>query len=135
MNITLNPISKRGLLKNGNPPGNPNSAPRCGAQTRKGTPCMAPAVRGKRRCRMHGGKNPGRPPIREVQIRNYSKAVRIYLKKYCSDCSAINTRCHKIHSGAQTVKAFQDRIAKYCSVYKGTAKDEKGMLSIVSTDF
>ncbi len=30
-------------------------SPRCGARTRKGTPCLAPAVTGKRRCRMHGG--------------------------------------------------------------------------------
>ena len=28
---------------------------RCGAQTRAGKACRAPAVRGKRRCRMHGG--------------------------------------------------------------------------------
>ena len=28
---------------------------RCGARTRSGTPCQAPAVTGKRRCRMHGG--------------------------------------------------------------------------------
>src|SRR5207302_2378854 len=26
----------------------------CGAKTRRGTPCQSPAVRGKRRCRMHG---------------------------------------------------------------------------------
>jgi hypothetical protein len=31
------------------------SSPRCGAKTRSGRPCMAPAVRGKKRCRMHGG--------------------------------------------------------------------------------
>ena len=31
------------------------SSARCGAKTRKGTPCQAPAVRGKKRCRMHGG--------------------------------------------------------------------------------
>ena len=30
-------------------------APRCGARTRAGSPCRSPAVRGKRRCRMHGG--------------------------------------------------------------------------------
>jgi uncharacterized protein YjcR len=30
-------------------------SPRCGAKTRAGTPCQAPAVNGKRRCRMHGG--------------------------------------------------------------------------------
>jgi glucans biosynthesis protein len=31
------------------------TAPRCGARTRSGEPCRAPAVRGRRRCRMHGG--------------------------------------------------------------------------------
>jgi uncharacterized protein YjcR len=31
------------------------SSPRCGAKTRSGKPCNAPAVLGKRRCRMHGG--------------------------------------------------------------------------------
>jgi uncharacterized protein YjcR len=30
-------------------------SPRCGARTRAEAPCQAPAVRGKRRCRMHGG--------------------------------------------------------------------------------
>ncbi|MEZ0167547.1 HGGxSTG domain-containing protein [Microvirga sp. TS319] len=28
---------------------------RCGALTRSGCACQAPAVQGKRRCRMHGG--------------------------------------------------------------------------------
>jgi len=34
-----------------------DSAPRCGAKTKRnnGSPCRSPAVRGKRRCRMHGG--------------------------------------------------------------------------------
>jgi hypothetical protein len=37
-----------------------NTAPmlasrRCGAKTRSGKPCRAPAVAGKARCRMHGG--------------------------------------------------------------------------------
>jgi glucans biosynthesis protein len=31
------------------------SRPRCGARTRSGKPCRAPAVEGKPRCRMHGG--------------------------------------------------------------------------------
>lgn len=35
--------------------------PRCLARTRKGTECQSPAVSGKRRCRMHGGTNPGPP--------------------------------------------------------------------------
>ena len=46
------------LLKNGNPQGNPMNAPRCGAKTRKGTPCKAPAM-SNGRCRMHGGKSTG----------------------------------------------------------------------------
>ena len=32
-----------------------HAAPRCGAKTRRGTPCKAPAMRGRKRCRMHGG--------------------------------------------------------------------------------
>ena len=36
-------------------------APRCLAMTRKGTACQSPAVKGKLRCRMHGGKSPGPP--------------------------------------------------------------------------
>lgn len=31
------------------------ASPRCGAKTRSGGSCRSPAVRGKRRCRMHGG--------------------------------------------------------------------------------
>lgn len=37
------------------------TAPRCLAKTRKGTACQAPAVRGAKRCRMHGGKGSGAP--------------------------------------------------------------------------
>jgi len=41
--------------------GNPNLAliPRCGARTRAGCPCRAPAIHGKLRCRMHGGRSTG----------------------------------------------------------------------------
>jgi hypothetical protein len=31
------------------------ASPRCGANIRAGGSCRAPAVRGKQRCRMHGG--------------------------------------------------------------------------------
>jgi hypothetical protein len=47
-------------LRNGNPDGDPNKAPRCGAHSRRtGLPCRAPAIRGKQRCRMHGGLSTG----------------------------------------------------------------------------
>jgi len=36
-------------------------SPRCLARTRLGMECQSPAVKGKRRCRMHGGTNPGAP--------------------------------------------------------------------------
>ncbi len=47
-----------GPLRNGNPRGNPNRAPRCGAKTRLGCPCKGPAMRNGR-CRMHGGAATG----------------------------------------------------------------------------
>ena len=38
-------------------------APRCGARTRMGSPCRQAAVRGRARCRIHGGaKGSGGPP-------------------------------------------------------------------------
>ncbi len=46
------------LLRNGNRQGNPMNAPRCGAKTRQGTSCQAPAMPNGR-CRMHGGKSTG----------------------------------------------------------------------------
>jgi uncharacterized protein YjcR len=39
------------------------SSLRCGAKTRSGKPCMAPAVSGKKRCRMHGGAAGSGAPI------------------------------------------------------------------------
>jgi hypothetical protein len=34
---------------------------RCGAKTRAGTLCRCPAIRGRGRCRLHGGLSPGAP--------------------------------------------------------------------------
>lgn len=34
---------------------NMRGAPRCGAKNRAGNPCQAAAIRGKKRCRLHGG--------------------------------------------------------------------------------
>ena len=42
-------------------PENLANAPRCGAKTRSGSACRSPAVRGRQRCRMHGGTNKGAP--------------------------------------------------------------------------
>ena len=47
-----------GRLRHGNPSGNPNAAPRCGARNRADQPCRAPAMPNGR-CRCHGGKSTG----------------------------------------------------------------------------
>lgn len=48
-------------LRNGVRQGNPNqSAPRCGAKAKStGQPCLGMAMRGKKRCRLHGGRSTG----------------------------------------------------------------------------
>ncbi len=54
------PHEKRswGCLKNDNPSGDFTKAPRCGARTKRGTTCLAPAMKNGR-CRLHGGKSTG----------------------------------------------------------------------------
>jgi len=47
--LTINPMQPERLAL----------ALRCLARTRSGTECRSPAVKGRKRCRMHGGKNPG----------------------------------------------------------------------------
>ena len=65
-----------------------HAAPRCGARakTRGGEPCQAPAVRGKARCRMHGGKSSGAPKgnrnawkhgARSAEVRLLEAAIRL----------------------------------------------------------
>jgi glucans biosynthesis protein len=36
-------------------------AAKCGAKTSAGSPCRRPPVRGRTRCRLHGGLSPGAP--------------------------------------------------------------------------
>jgi hypothetical protein len=47
------------------------ATPRCGAKTRSGEPCRAPALRGKRRCRMHGGAAGSGAPKRNRNARRH----------------------------------------------------------------
>jgi hypothetical protein len=44
---------------------NIRGAQRCGAKTRAGGACECPAIRGRHRCRLHGGRSPGAPKGRE----------------------------------------------------------------------
>ena len=54
----VRPHVSRGQHRNGNPPGDFTSAPRCGARTRRGTLCRTPAMPNGR-CRLHGGLSTG----------------------------------------------------------------------------
>lgn len=49
-----------------NPMCKAHSAPRCGARTRSGKPCQGPAMKGKKRCRRHGGASTGAPGNRNA---------------------------------------------------------------------
>jgi hypothetical protein len=40
---------------------NLRAAPRCGAKTSAGGACLCPAIRDRKRCRLHGGRSPGAP--------------------------------------------------------------------------
>jgi hypothetical protein len=44
---------------------NIRASPRCGAKTRAGDPCQCPAIRNRKRCRLHGGRGPGAPKGRD----------------------------------------------------------------------
>ena len=54
-------ITGGGMKAKGNPmdrlPRLLTNAPLCGAQNRAGMPCRCPAMKGKARCRIHGGAN------------------------------------------------------------------------------
>lgn len=50
------------------------NAPRCGARNRAGLPCGEPAMKGRARCRLHGGKSQG--PTTKAGL-SRSKAARL----------------------------------------------------------
>jgi hypothetical protein len=60
----INPMNQRRLLQA------LHETPRCNARTRAGIPCQCPAIRGRKRCRLHGGLSPGAP--RGNQNGNYT---------------------------------------------------------------
>ena len=53
------------------------ASPRCGAKTRAGGSCRSPAVRGKRRCRMHGGAPESGAPRGNLNARKHGLFTKI----------------------------------------------------------
>jgi len=89
------PHAKRhGWLKNGNLPGDPSTAPRCGAKTRKGTPCKAPAMRNGR-CRMRGGPALGHARANSKNGR-YSAKAKLEAKLFHQLLRGCRERCRDI---------------------------------------
>lgn len=66
-----------------------DSAPRCGARTKgnNGEPCRCPAVKGKARCRLHGGARGSGAPrynlnaLKHGQTTSEAKAFRTEIRQ------------------------------------------------------
>ncbi len=70
-----------------------DNAPRCGAKTKRnnGAACLSPAVRGKKRCRIHGGskgsgaqrgnKNAVTNGCTTAEVKSFRKAVKLVIKE------------------------------------------------------
>lgn len=58
------------------------ASPRCGARTRMGSSCQAPAVKDKGRCRMHGGgRGAGGQPDNQNALKHGAYAALAQLTK------------------------------------------------------
>ena len=53
------------------------ASPRCGARIRSGGSCRSPAVRGQRRCRMHGGALESGAPRGNQNARKHGRFTRM----------------------------------------------------------
>ena len=57
------------------------SSPRCGAKTRMGASCLSPAVKGKRRCRMHGGAKKSGAPKGNQNALNHGTYTKVAFRE------------------------------------------------------
>ena len=73
-------------------------APRCGAKTRSGHPCKSPAIHGKARCRMHGGKSTGGPIIHGR-----------YTKARIKEQSELNEMLRKLNAAIAEFKKIKEK--------------------------
>ena len=73
-------------------------APRCGAKTRAGSPCECPAIHGRTRCRLHGGRVPA---LRVAQKRKFQDRKLDCRRHRRAPMAAISRSvvCQQRHSG------------------------------------
>ncbi len=71
------------------------NSPRCGAKTRRNTACCAPAIKNKKRCRMHGGSKGSGAPVGTQNALKHglttkdAKDIRKAVAAYLNMCAAI----------------------------------------------
>jgi hypothetical protein len=88
MKMTANPMQRAT-----NEPLALREATRCGARTRHGKRCQSPIVKGKRRCRMHGGAKGSGAPKGE---RNGSYRHGFYTSKAIAERRALRALINKL---------------------------------------
>jgi uncharacterized protein YjcR len=77
------------------------TSPRCRAKTRKGSPCQAPAVAGKQRCRMHGGAAGSGAPkgnrnaLKHGMFTKEMKAERAYFRELVAESKELLRKIEK----------------------------------------
>ncbi len=76
------------------------ASPRCGARTRKGTPCQSPAVSGKARCRMHGGASGSGAPIGNQNALKHG----MYTKAALEESRALRRLIRKMQESLQEIE-------------------------------
>ena len=97
-------------LQNGNRPGDPSTAPRCGARSRRGTPCQCPALRGKRRGRLHGGLSTG--PKTAAGLARL-RAAKMKHGRYSAEHRALQRVLHAYQrNGIASARSFPVREAR-----------------------
>ena len=89
--------------KAGNHPRNTGpmrESPRCGARTRKGTPCQSPVVSGKARCRMHGGARGTGAPVGNTNALKHG----MYTKAALEERRAIRSNTREMQESLQEIE-------------------------------
>lgn len=89
-----------GPLRNGNPRKDLSTVASCGARTRRGTACQAPAMKNGR-CRSHGGKSTGARTANGKQAQIAANTVHGY---YGDEGRTLRGRSRLVANLAQAVR-------------------------------
>ena len=113
-NSTDNPIQ----------PGNLANAPRCGAKTRIGGACRSPAVRGRLRCRMHGGTNKGAPKGNSNARKHGNRSAEAEAQSKIVRRANLDLRVlSKLRDGVELSVRERDRLVQIYAESRGVGKD------------